>query len=185
MITPLDSHIQTYDEALSPSHCDKLIALFESSPDKELCRREAGHSFAQLDLTQHRPDEHTNLIPIFHAHFGRYQKTVNAKFWPPRSAYEHLRLKRYLPNGRDHFPEHVDVMTHAAARRFMTAIVYLNSPQGGETVFPGFDITIKPERGKLLAFPPLWPFPHAGLPPKAGPKYILHTYLCYPPDIAG
>ena len=39
---------------------------------------------------------------------------------------------------------------------------------------------LSPEPGKLIAFPPLWMFPHAGLPPRSTPKYILHTYLCYP-----
>ena len=90
-------------------------------------------------------------------------------------------MKRYLPNGHDSFPLHVDVMDHAAARRFMTAIIYLNTPVGGETVFPGLDIAVAPEPGKLVAFPPIWLFPHAGLPPQSRAKYILHTYLCYPP----
>jgi hypothetical protein len=27
-------------------------------------------------------------------------------------------------------------------------------------------------------FPPLWLFPHQGLPPRDAPQYILHTYLC-------
>jgi hypothetical protein len=62
----------------------------------------------------------------------------------------------------------------------MTAMIYLNAPGGGETVFPNLGLSIQPEAGKLLAFPPIWLFPHAGLPPLGGPKYILHTYLCYP-----
>ena len=89
-------------------------------------------------------------------------------------------MKRYLPNGRDFFPLHVDVMGQAASRRFMTAIIYLNAPAGGETVFPNLDISVAPEPGKLLAFPPIWLFPHAGRPPQSSSKYILHTYLCYP-----
>jgi hypothetical protein len=89
-------------------------------------------------------------------------------------------MKRYLPNGRDFFPLHVDVMGQVASRRFMTAFIYLNTPLGGETVFPNLNISIAPEPGKLLAFPPIWLFPHAGLPPKSSAKYTLHTYLCYP-----
>jgi hypothetical protein len=103
--------------------------------------------------------------------------TITGRF---NSRFEHLRLKRYLPNGRDSFSLHVDVMEQAAARRFMTAILYLNAVEGGQTVFPGLDVAIAPAPGKLVAFPPLWLFPHAGLPPRSDPKYILHTYLCYP-----
>jgi prolyl 4-hydroxylase len=35
--------------------------------------------------------------------------------------------------------------------------------------------------GRLVIFPPLWIFPHAGLPPRDRPKYIVHRYLWYPP----
>jgi len=66
-----------------------------------------------------------------------------------------------------------------SARRFMTAMIYLNAPDGGETVFPNLGLSITPQPGRLIVFPPLWLFPHAGLPPLTRPKYILHTYLCY------
>lgn len=178
--TSLSDHIVVFADTLSSAHCQMLIDRFETSPEQEACQRESGHSFVQLDVTQHWPDQNKILAPIFHACFNRYQAAVNARFWPPRFSFEHLRLKRYLPNGRDSFPPHVDVMGQAAARRFMTAILYLNAPAGGETVFPNLDISIAPEPGRLVAFPPLWLFPHAGLPPQSAPKYILHTYLCYP-----
>jgi hypothetical protein len=39
---------------------------------------------------------------------------------------------------------------------------------------------VAPVPGRLVVFPPLWLFPHAGLPPRDRPKYILHSYLWYP-----
>ena len=52
--------------------------------------------------------------------------------------------------------------------------------KGGETTFPYNKLTIKPETGKVLVFPPTWQYPHMGLPVKSGkPKYILSTYLHY------
>jgi hypothetical protein len=176
----LSDHVMVFNNALSREHCQALIGRFESTPEHEVCQLEAGFSFSQLNITQQWPDENQLLVPIFLAHFNRYQAALDARFWPWRFCFEHLRIKRYLPNGRDRFPLHVDVMNQVAARRFMTAILYLNAPEGGETVFPSLDISIAPEPGKLIAFPPLWLFPHAGLAPKSSPKYILHTYLCYP-----
>ena len=178
--TTLSDHVMVFTDTLSPAHCRTLIDRFESSPDQEVSAREAGHSFVQLDITEKWPDQHAILLPIFLAHFNKYQLALNAGFWPPSFSFEHLRMKRYLPNGRDCFPPHVDVMGQVAARRFMTAFIYLNAPAGGETVFPNLDIAVAPEPGKLLAFPPIWLFPHAGLPPRSSPKYILHTYICYP-----
>lgn len=178
--TALADHIRVYDDVLSPGDCERLIDRFEASPDLDPCQREAGHSFTQLDITRHWPDQHRALVPIFMAHFNQYQLAVRGYFWPMKFSFENLRMKRYLANGRDQFPVHVDVMTQDAARRFMTAFIYLNAPEGGETVFPQLGIAIAPAPGKLLAFPPLWLFPHAGLAPRSRPKYILHTYLCYP-----
>lgn len=170
-----------FDRVLPPQHCESLIQRFESSAaDLEICRIEAGYSFCQIDVTGQWPDQSQILLAVFLSYFNRYQLALNARFWPPRFCFEHLRMKRYLPDGRDRFPPHVDVLSQVAARRFMTAIIYLNAPSGGETVFPDLDISVAPEPGKLLAFPPLWLFPHAGLTPKSEPKYILHTYLCYP-----
>ena len=178
--SPLSSHVLTFEDTLSPAHCQALIDRFEASPHGELCEQEMGHRFTQVDVSQHWPDEHQALTQVFLQYFSRYQIALNAAFWPPQFAFENLRVKRYLPNGRDGFPLHVDVMGQAAARRFMTAFIYLNAPEGGETVFPQLDLVVAPQPGRLIAFPPLWLFPHAGLPPRAGPKYILHTYLCYP-----
>jgi len=177
----LADHIKTFPDVLSRDECARLIERFEADPHAEPCARESGHSFTQLDVTTHWPDQHKALVPLFLAHLNRYQLAVQGYFWPPSFSFEHLRMKRYLPNGRDCFPPHVDVMDRDAARRFMTAFIYLNAPDGGgETVFPTLGISVSPEPGKMIAFPPLWPFPHAGQPPKASPKYILHTYLCYP-----
>jgi prolyl 4-hydroxylase len=176
----LSDHVMVFAGALSLEHCQALIHRFESSPDHEVCQIESGYSFNQLNITQKWPDENQLLVPIFLSHFNKYQAAVNARFWPLTFSFEQLRMKRYLPNGRDFFPVHVDVMTQVASRRFMTAFIYLNAPAGGETVFPNLDISVAPEPGKLLAFPPIWLFPHAGMPPKSSPKYILHTYLCYP-----
>jgi hypothetical protein len=72
-------------------------------------------------------------------------------------------------------------MDDSNSRRLITAILYLNDPGGGETVFPGLDISVPPAPGRMAVFPPLWLFPHAGMPPRDRAKYILHAYLWYPP----
>ena len=177
----LPDHVMVFDGTLSPECCRTLIDRFESSSEQETCQVENGYSFTQLNVTEKWPDASQTLVPVFLSYFNKYQVALNARFWPLTFCFENLRVKRYLPNGRDFFPLHVDVMGQAAAKRFMTAFIYLNATEaGGETVFPNLDISITPEPGKLLAFPPIWLFPHAGRAPTSGPKYILHTYLCYP-----
>jgi hypothetical protein len=176
----LADHIVSYPHALTTAQCRELIDRFEASDHQEVCRREGGHSFTQINLSQHWPRESALLSEVFQACLSLYQAQVGAAFWPVVYAFENFRMKRYLPNGVDAFPVHVDVMGQAAARRFMTAILYLNAPQGGETVFPQLGVSIAPEPGRWVAFPPLWMFPHEGRAPLDQPKYIVHSYMCYP-----
>lgn len=176
----LRDYVMVVDNVLPPEHCQRLIDRFEATGTHQIdFRQEAGYSFAQLDITTAWPDEQALLLPIFLTQLQQYRQTRRAFYWPPHIAFEHLRLKRYLPNGRDLFPPHVDVMDQRSAYRFITAFIYLNAPADGETVFPELDLAVAPKTGKLLSFPPLWLFPHEGRPPRLEPKYILHTYLCY------
>jgi prolyl 4-hydroxylase len=177
--TSLLDYVMVEKNVLSPEHCRRLIDRFEAAEKVEICKRNGGHSFAQLEVTTAWPDEQALLLPIFLRQFETYQQRTGSAYWPANIAFEHLRLKRYLPNGEDFFPPHVDVVDQLTARRFITAFIYLNAPAGGETAFPSLNLSIAPETGKLLAFPPLWLFPHEGRPPRLAPKYILHTYLCY------
>jgi hypothetical protein len=177
--TSLLDYIMLGKSALSSEHCQRLIERFETSEEVEVCQRDGSHNFSQLEVTTAWPDEHALLLPVFLEHFVRYKKLAKATYWPANIAFEHLRIKRYLPNEQEFFVPHVDVVDQVSARRFITAFIYLNEPEGGETIFPNLDLSIAPETGKILVFPPLWLFPHEGRPPRVSPKYILHTYLGY------
>ena len=86
-----------------------------------------------------------------------------------------------MPGGQDRFPDHVDVLDHKTARRFLAAFIYLDNNEKGQTIispkdgkFVSFCI-----RGSLLLFPPLWPWMHTGMSPIDKPKYIIGSYLHY------
>jgi prolyl 4-hydroxylase len=184
--TQLADYIKIYPDVLTAEHCQALIDRFEASSQRAARQNQKSFSFVQLDVTQHWPDEHKRLIPLLLAKYEEYKEELKlGPFWPARFFFEHLRLKRYLPNGRDSFPLHVDVYDNASACRFLTSILYLNATEGGETAFPDLDVNVAPVPGKLVVFPPLWVFPHAGLPPVSASKYILHSYLLYPPPNGG
>jgi prolyl 4-hydroxylase len=180
----LTDYIQAYSGALTPQECETLIARFEAATDRHETKRvENVYSFVQLDVTGAWPEVSAQVERIMNICYGQYQASLDIRqFWPSSYFHENLRMKRYLPGGRDGFLPHVDVMDQSTSNRFCTAILYLNDPGGGgETVFPDLGVTMSPEPGKLIIFPPLWTFPHAGMPPRSRPKYILHSYLWYPP----
>ena len=128
-------------------------------------------------------------MEIFQDHIMRYKIDckINAKQWPENYGYGAVRIKRYLPNDYDRFDSHVDVLNYETARRFLAFFIYLNDvEEGGETHFTNLQKTgtyipyqIKPKRGRMLMFPPLWPWYHAGLKPMADKKYLLHSYCHY------
>lgn len=96
---------------------------------------------------------------------------------------EPLTVLRYGP-GQQYRP-HLDTLPHESNQRALTAILYLNEGyQGGETVFPLLGITISPATGDLLVFDNVdmrgMPEPasrHAGLPVKAGNKWIATRWV--------
>ena len=108
--------------------------------------------------------------------------------WPSDILWEEFRLKRFLvgDGGKDaeQFGNHVDIESHAHAKRVLILMVYLNDDfGGGETVFPHYSDSVKPKKGSLLMFPPMWMYLHRGNPVLAPgyAKYFLMTYLNYEP----
>ena len=108
---------------------------------------------------------------------------------PEKYAWEGLRIKKYEANKIDEFQNHVDVLDHDAARRFLTFFCYLDNNSGGATDFPVYGWRGKlhkkmlfhspSKKGSVILFPPMWPWLHRGNRPKRKPKYIVQTYLHY------
>ncbi|MEJ1969335.1 MAG: 2OG-Fe(II) oxygenase [Rhizomicrobium sp.] len=179
----LSDYVKVYDGMLAPARCDALIAQFEAAaPLHERMAAERSYNFVELNVSRHWPDVEAQVLDVMMRAVRRYWEELDVgTAWPTKVWAEKVRMKRYLPGGAESFAPHVDVMNDAQSRRFLTAILYLNAPGGGETVFPGLEVSVAPAPGRLLIFPPLWLFQHAGLPPRDAPKYILHRYLWYPP----
>lgn len=76
---------------------------------------------------------------------------------------------------------HIDSDSRELSDRQLVAIWYLNEVDGpgGETEFLFQDVRVKPERGKLLLFPPFWTHPHRGTTLKSGVKYIATTWVTF------
>ena len=104
---------------------------------------------------------------------------IKEKQWPERFGFEEIRFKRYLPNDKDEFKEHVDVGDYASARRFLVFFLYLNDNYGGHTSFSEYDTVVQPKTGRLLMFPPTWTYLHTGHKPLNTSKYIIGSYLHY------
>jgi prolyl 4-hydroxylase len=179
----LSDYVKVYDGTLSPARCEELIERFEADTAlHERMQAERSYNFAELNVSRHWPDVEAETYEVMMAGIRRYhQELAIGAAWPNKIDAEKVRMKRYMPGGKEGFATHVDVMNDEQSRRFLTAILYLNAPGDGETVFPKLEASVAPAPGRMLVFPPLWLYQHAGLPPRDKPKYILHRYLWYPP----
>ena len=181
----LNNLIQVYDNVLEENICDFLINLFEQVPEKQQrVDNQRKPNFTQFNLTENCnlneevTQVHNHLIQKTFDYRNQYYEMVDGRVFPEQHAFEQFRIKRYNNDGNDLFDTHVDVTDYETARRFLSFMWYLNDVEvGGETRF--VDVMIKPKKGNLLVFPPLWMFPHAGLIPISSPKYIISTYLHY------
>lgn len=177
--------IQVYDNCIEENICKELINFFENNPNKhERVENERVPNFTQFNITQNlnisqRINQlHNYLIEVVLYYKSKYYNLMPDFCFPESHSFEQFRIKKYNNDGNDMFDEHVDVTDYLSSRRFLSLFWYLNDvDEGGETVFS--DLTIKPQTGKLVIFPPLWMFPHKGNPPISNTKYLLSTYLHY------
>ncbi len=191
----MDNYIKVYDDAIDEVSCKLLIEKFEDSHEYfQTIHQEDGDeriSFEQITLVDHEEwkSVQNGMLELFQDYILHYKvdSKINNKQWPETYGYEAIRMKRYLANNYDRFDTHVDVMNYETSRRFLAFFIYLNDvDEGGETEFMGFNkegtylpYEIQPKRGRLLMFPPMWPWPHAGKKPISGMKYLIHSYCHY------
>ena len=191
----MDNYIKIYDDVIDDVSCKMLIEKFEDSHENfKTVHQEDGDeriSFEQIILVDHPEwkSVQNGMLELFQDYIMHYKIDckVCPKMWPETYGYEAIRMKRYLANDYDRFDPHVDVIDHNSSRRFLAFFIYLNDvEEGGETEFIGFNKSgtyipyqVQPKKGRLLMFPPMWPWPHAGLKPVSGMKYLIHSYCHY------
>jgi hypothetical protein len=183
----LKHYIRVYDHNLDAALCEKMIGTF-----RELARfqRRNGRGiragleesgWAELNVTKLLA---ANFVETFRgiidAALARYNSDIGLTIAIPNSAkFSDLIMKCYRSGGKDRFQLHFDAVNHVA-NRYVVFLWYLNDvPAGGETRFPQLGHSVESRAGRLLMFPPYWMYQHEGLPPCAGDKYILSTYLLF------
>ena len=188
----MDNFIRVYDNVLSPEKCQYFIDKFESNSQMHSVQDNTAKSdrslatLIKIDLLGQPNSPFLGdidfLLKILLDCVTLYKKDVliaETQQWPKKYGVEAPKIKRYLPNSSDEFPEHVDVANMESAMRFLVMFIYLDDNEKGETV-----ITLKEDtfissckKGSCLIFPPYWPWLHAGRKVINKPKYIIGSYL--------
>jgi hypothetical protein len=179
----MDKFIKTY-EVFDETLCQSIIEIFETSQQQRVDN--AGvPNFTQVNINS--SGKYGKFVKLLCYKtvdiLKKYKKDLPEyiEWFPDKFYFEEFRIKKYNPGKVDQFGLHTDVQDHMTAKRYLAFLFYLNDDfVGGETDFPYNELTVTPETGKVLVFPPTWQYPHRGLHVKSGsPKYIMSTYLHY------
>ena len=177
--------------ALSKEVCENIIERWENDDRKMPGKTSMGEVNKELkkstDLPISNLDEWKDIDDIlFKSANDNLQKYVDrmidmSKSYPPLVCFNTsnvtdsgYNVKKYEPG--DYFNWHVDCQASEGWVRSIAYIWYLNDIEDGETEFKS-GRKILPETGKLLMFPASWTYPHRGISPKNGNKYIVTSFL--------
>ncbi len=184
----LSEFVRVYENALADTLCDEIVDRFEQDTmhqtgpggvPKGTAHADALSSWTELNIQSlpHWDDVLAQLLPVTTRFSERYADDCQIWF-PSRAKLEDYRIKRYQPDPGDQFHPHVDIDCLDHAKRFLVLFWYLTDvEEGGETFFNDLDYGVTPKKGRMLMFPPFWMYPHTGVRPISGTKYILGTYL--------
>lgn len=111
------------------------------------------------------------LLRSMWQHAEQYGKENKADFkW-----VESINIFKYS-TGDYKYSEHFDSFGHE--RRVVSAVLFLNDvEEGGELVFPKFDVSIKPKAGRMVVFPSNFAWQHLSKPPTSNEKFAVATWF--------
>lgn len=161
---------------------DHLISLGKSRTDWKSSEVFGQNGFLGVDLDA-RVASTLNVEPTLQSEtewfvlakqFWLYGNEYGKKYNAPFSGIEGAQMLRYGVN-EGHYKTHTD--SGPGAPRIFSAVLYLNDvEEGGETHFPVFDVSVKPEKNKLVLFPSNYMYKHAALPPISNEKFCIVTW---------
>jgi prolyl 4-hydroxylase len=189
-----DPLVYTIRDVLSESECDHLIDLAaphldfstvaEAGPDgQKIMGRHPGRTSMNCVLKHREMPRVTRIVNRVSGLIGQY----------PGHAEDLQVLRYHIGNEYQAHQDAFDPNTVAgkayigdSGQRMFTVLGYLSDVDaGGETVFPQLDISVSPERGKLLVFRPCCDYDtwtpdlrteHAGMPVISGVKWAFNLW---------
>ena len=173
--------------ALPPAFCDEVIDRFEAHPEQQHEGR-----IGQIQEKDRSVKVTTDLVVSDKADWKdvdqMFFRSVAAALREFRETFPYFKgpfkdmgyqVQRYRPGEFYHW--HIDGGSHEFSQRQLVALWYLNDVPGpgGETEFLYQDVSIRPEQGKMVVFPPFWTHEHRSATLREGVKYIATTWVVF------
>jgi hypothetical protein len=182
------SFVYEIENAIPAELCDEMIARFESHPEQHHDgrigeERDIENSIKRsTDLRISGRDEWKDVDQVLFGSLGKALSQLSAEF--PFFAVNRFRDMGYqLQRTREgeFYHWHIDSGPGEFSQRQLVAIWYLNdvAGPGGTTDFALQEISVQPQRGKMVLFPPFWTHIHRNATLEKGVKYIATTWVCF------
>lgn len=182
------SFIYIVDDAISANDCVQITKRFEANVEQQYPGRIGGQQqLAQevkksTDLRISGRDDWQDIDELFRASMQKAIKSLSALhpfFSANRFKDAGYNLQR--TQAGEYYHWHLDAGAGELSQRVLVAIWYLNdvAGPGGTTDFYHQNLSIRPEAGRLVLFPPFWTHLHQNATLEAGVKYISTTWLSY------
>jgi hypothetical protein len=173
--------------ALPADWCEEMIRRFEAHPEQQNPGRVGqvqDHDASikkTMDLVVSNKDDWKDVDQILFRCLAAALREFRARFPFFKGPFKDMgyQIQRYLPG--DFYHWHIDGGSHEFSQRQLVAIWYLNDVPGpgGETQFLYQDVSVRPETGKLVLFPPFWTHEHRANVLREGVKYIATTWVVF------
>ncbi|MGD8741852.1 MAG: 2OG-Fe(II) oxygenase [Granulosicoccaceae bacterium] len=182
------SFVYEIENAIPAELCDEMIARFEAHPEQHHDgrigeERDIENSIKRsTDLRISGRDEWKDIDQVLFGSLGKALSQLSAEF--PFFAVNRFRDMGYqLQRTREgeFYHWHIDSGPGEFSQRQLVAIWYLNdvAGPGGTTDFALQEISVQPQRGKMVLFPPFWTHIHRNATLEKGVKYIATTWVCF------
>jgi Rps23 Pro-64 3,4-dihydroxylase Tpa1-like proline 4-hydroxylase len=173
--------------ALPDAFCDQLIERFEANPQL--------HHEGRIGQTQDKNTaikKTTDLVvsgrPDWQDVDQMFFRCTAAALNEFKRTYPYFagpfkdmgyQVQRYRE--AEYYHWHIDGGSHQFSQRQLVMLWYLNDVPGpgGETDFLYQQVSVRPERGKLVMFPPFWTHEHRARVLQQGVKYIATTWIVF------
>ena len=182
------SFIFEVKNALPDFICDDIVERFENNQEDQYPGRVGVDMNSNTSLKkttdliasgkEHWKDVDNNLFRSLAMALKEFKQQY--PYFADMSRFKDMgyNLQRYREGEYYHW--HVDADNLGLASRQLVALWYLNDvEEGGETDFVFQNASVKPEKGKLMLFPPFWTHEHRAGVVKKGVKYIATTWITF------
>tara|TARA_Y100000766_G_scaffold276385_1_gene280480 strand:+ start:627 stop:1211 length:585 start_codon:yes stop_codon:yes gene_type:complete len=182
------SFIYTLPNALETDFCEEVITRFENSSSHHKSGRIGQEASIDADIkrsTDLRISGLADWVDIDKAFLFSLQSGLSLlsglhPFFKSNS-FKDMGYQIQRSSSGEYYRWHIDTGPGPLSQRQLVAIWYLNNldEKGGKTEFFHQNVSVTPEAGKLILFPPFWTHLHQGESVLASDKYIATTWICF------